>query len=150
LVSSDPSIVVEALFRRNAGGVYWEAGEPASPGLTGFLIPFDATTFAPGEPFYTGFGIANLDSVNNATITCTAWGSSGNQISAPFSGSNIQGPLSSHSLTLVPLGHTAGFVFPALAGQRGTLSCSSTTKISVVALRFYGDTVSSLAVIPKQ
>jgi hypothetical protein len=48
---------------------------------------------------------------------------------------------------LSPLGHWAGFDFPALLGKRGTLGCISNTKISSVALRFLGNAMSSMPLI---
>ena len=61
-VTADPSIVVQALFRQDDNGAYYEAAVPSDSGSNEFLIPFDATTFAAaGVPFYTGFAIANMD-----------------------------------------------------------------------------------------
>ncbi len=138
LVTSDPSITIQALFRRQVSNVYYEAAVPASTGNYEFEIPFDATTFAGnGAQIYTGFAIANMDSANSANVTCTARDSQGNVI-----------PNAVIVQSLSPYGHWAGYMFPALAGLRGTLDCSSNTKLGTVALRALGpDAISSLPVI---
>ncbi|MEO8659591.1 MAG: hypothetical protein ABI693_14055 [Bryobacteraceae bacterium] len=140
LVTASPSVTVQALFRAdNGGGRYAEAAVPSSPGGHGFLIPFDATTFAPtGDPLYTGVGVANLDSATQANITCTARDSQGTVIPNGF-------PIPA----LSPLGHYAAFLFPILEGKRGTVQCTSNTNISAVALRAIGsgNAFSSLPVI---
>lgn len=139
LVTADPSVTVQALFRNNAGGGrYYEAGVPWNAGGSGFVIPFDATTFADtGAPFYTGFAVASLDSAVAANVTCTARDGAGNVIP-----NAVSVPL------LSPLGHYAGYLFPALAGKRGTVSCSANTRIAALALRFIGnDAFSSLPVL---
>ena len=124
-VTADPSIVVQALFRQDDNGAYYEAAVPSDSGSNEFLIPFDATTFAAaGVPFYTGFAIANMDQTP-ATITCTARSSNGSVIS-----NGVQVP------PLSPLGHWSNYLFPALAGQRGTIDCNSSTNIALPALRF--------------
>jgi hypothetical protein len=136
-ITSDPSIVVQALFRNNDDGTYYEAAVPSTIGSNEFLIPFDATTFtATGAPLYTGFAIANLGS-SPANVTCTARTSAGvvipNGLTVP---------------ALPPLGHWANYLFPGLTGQRGTLDCKSNTAIAAVALRFIGtNAFSSLPVI---
>ena len=136
-ITADASIVIQALFRNNNNGDYYEAAVPSqSPGKE-FLIPFDATTFQDtGEPFYTGFAIANTDQ-SPANVACTARDSNGvviaNAVSVP---------------ALNPLGHWAGYQFPVLAGQRGTIDCVSNTNIAATALRVIGSrTISSLPVI---
>ena len=138
LISSDPNITIQALFRRQTDGTYYEAAVGASAGSFAFTLPFDATTFAPtGEPLYTGFALANLDPVNSATVSCTGADQNGvaisNAVPLPIIG---------------PLGHYANYLFPALTGLRGTLTCSSNTKIGALALRAIGNaTISTLPVI---
>jgi hypothetical protein len=136
-ITADPSIVVQALFRSDANGSYYEAAVPSSSGGREFLIPFDATTFAGnGQPFYTGFAVANLDQ-STATISCIARDSSGTVI-----------PNAVPVPALSPMGHWANYLFPALTGQRGTIDCSSNTNIAGIALRFIGTSAfSSLPVI---
>ncbi len=142
-VMSDPSIVIQALFRENSSGTYYEAAVPSNSGSNEFEIPFDATAFAAtGDPFYTGFAIANLDAVNSATVSCTARDNTGTVIPSAFNGA---GPP-----PLAPLGHWAGYLFPALTGKRGTIDCTSNTTIAAMALRFIGSNAfSSLPVIDK-
>ncbi len=144
-IASDPSIVIQALFRENSSGTYYEASVPSNSGSKEFEIPFDATTFAAtGDPFFTGFAIANLDSTNTAFITCTARSTSGALIPGAFSSTTTGPP------NLPPLGHWAGYLFPALNGFRGTVDCVSTTNIAATALRFIGSKAfSSLPVIDK-
>jgi len=138
-ITADPSIVVQALFRNNIGGTYYEAAVPSSAGSKEFLIPFDATTFAPTKAqFYTGFAIANEDQAA-ANITCTARTSAGaaiaNAVPVPALG---------------PFGHWGNYQFPLLAGKRGTIDCVSNTNIAATALRFIGSNAfSSLSVINK-
>lgn len=136
-ITADPSIVVQALFRNDASGTYYEAAVPSSAGGKEFLMLFDATTFAGnGQPFYTGFAVANLDQ-STAAISCVARDSSGTVI-----------PNAVPVPTLTPLGHWANYLFPALTGQRGTIDCSSNTNIAGIALRFIGTSAfSSLPVI---
>jgi hypothetical protein len=136
-ITADPSIVVQALFRSDANGSYYEAAVPSSSGGKEFLIPFDATTFAGnGQPFYTGFAVANLDQ-STATISCIARDSSGTVI-----------PNAVPVPALSPMGHWANYLFPALTGLRGTIDCSSNTNIAGIALRFIGGSAfSSLPVV---
>ena len=139
-ITADPSIVVQALFRNDVAGTYYEAAVPSSAGSKEFLIPFDATTFAAtGAPFFTGFAIANLDPTAPA-ITCTARDANGNVIPDGVPVPQLSG-----------LGHWSNYLFPALTGQRGTIDCVSTTNIAAAALRFIGNNAfSSLPVINKQ
>src|SRR5438552_2048577 len=89
---------------------------------------FDATTFTGnGAQIYTGIAIANLDSVNTANVSCTARDALGNVI-----------PNAVSVPALNPLVHWANYLFPALTGQRGTLDCSSNTKIGPIGLRALG------------
>ena len=139
MVTADAAITMQALFRRlGSDNSYYEAAVPASAGLNELEIPFDDTTFAAtGAQIYTGFAFANLDTANSAYVTCTA---------RDATGTIIPGALSVPVLN--PLGHWAGYLFPALTGQRGTLDCASNTKIGSIGLRFLGsNTVSSLPVI---
>jgi hypothetical protein len=138
-ITASPGIVVQALFRNNVDGTYYEAAVPSSSGSAEFLIPFDATTFAPtGDPLYTGFAIANPNQTA-ANVTCTARDSSGNII-----------PNAVVIPSIKPLGHWANYLFPALAGLQGTIDCVSATKIAATAFRFIGaNAFSSLPVIVK-
>ena len=143
-ITADPSIVVQAVFRNNADGTYYEAAVPANAGSKEFEIPFDATVFAAnGAQFYTGFAIANLDPLHSASITCAARTSSGSVIPNAFT--SATGPS-----TLLPSGHWDGYLFQALYGMRGTIDCTSNATIAATALRFIGsDAFSSLPVINK-
>jgi hypothetical protein len=145
-ITAGSSIVVQALFRESANGNYYEAAVPSTAGSKEFEIPFDFTSFAAtNQPFYTGVAIANLDPVNTGSLTCTALNSQGTPIPNPFAGSPTPPPQQ-----LNPLGHWAGFQFPALTGLRGTIDCVSNTTIGATALRFIGnDAFSSLPVIVK-
>jgi hypothetical protein len=138
-ITSDSSIIVQALFRDKVGNLYYEAAVPAATPSKEFLIPFDATKFAAnGAQIYTGFAIANVDATA-ATITCTARDLSGNLI-----------PNAVSIPQLTPMGHFAGYQFPVLQGKQGTLDCSSNTNVAATALRFLGtDAFSSLPVITK-
>jgi len=136
--------VIQALFREAAGTQYFEAAVPSNTGSKEFEIPFDATTFAAtSDPFYTGFAIANLDAATAATIACTARDPIGTLIPNAFTAAT--GPPQ-----LAASGHWAGYLFPALAGKRGTIDCVSNTTIAATALRFIGtNAFSSLPVINK-
>jgi hypothetical protein len=119
--------MVQALFRNNDNGTYYEAAVPSTPGTKELLIPFDATTpVATGQPFFTGFAIANLDSAV-ATVTCTARDPNGVVI-----------PNAVRVPQLPALGHWANYLFPVLSGCRRTIDCVSDTNISATALRFIG------------
>lgn len=143
-ITADPAVVVQSLFREDSAGTYYEAAVPSATGTQEFEIPFDATTFAlTGDQFFTGFAIANLDELNTAVLTCTARDLSGAVIPDAFTTATGPPPLN-------PLGHWAGYLFPALTGERGTIDCTSNTQIAAVALRFIGDhAFSSLPVINK-
>lgn len=152
LISADPTITVQALFRQSTGGGnYYEAGVSSTAGTSGdvsanqaggfatpnFVFPFDDTTFpATGQQLYTGFAVASLDPANSASITCVATDPTGATIP---NGLTIP--------TLLPLGHYANYLFPALTGLRGTISCGSTTAVAAIALRFLGPAFSSLPVL---
>jgi hypothetical protein len=141
-ITADASIVVQALFRGDDNGTYYEAAVPSESGSKEFLIPFDATTFVPtGAQFFTGFAIANMDQNTTAMVTCTA---------RTPGGTVITNGISSAPLAINPLGHWAGYSFPNLVGQRGTIDCVSNTSIAATALRFIGTSAfSSLPVIQK-
>jgi hypothetical protein len=138
-ITADSSVVVQALFRNNAKGTYYEAAVPSGSGSKEFLFPFDATTFAGnGAPFYTGFAIANMDQAT-ANVTCTARDSLGNLV-----------PNAVPVPQLKAFGHWANYLFPMLTGKRGTIDCVSNTNVAATALRFIGnDALSSLPVIAK-
>jgi hypothetical protein len=112
----------------------------AGGGYSSFRIPFDATTFtAANAPFYTGFAISNLNPSASAHVTCVARDQGGTVI-----------PNAVTIPTLNPLGHWGDYLFPALAGKRGTLDCSADTLVSAIAFRFIGTSAfSSLPVIVK-
>jgi hypothetical protein len=132
---------VHSLFRRApAEGNFYEAGVASSGGYSSFLVPFDATTFAPANaPFYTGLAISNLNASASARITCVARDQGGTLI-----------PNAVPIPALNPLGHWANYLFPPLAGKRGTLDCSADTLVSAIALRVIGTSAfSSLPVIVK-
>jgi hypothetical protein len=75
--------------------------------------------------------------VNSSTVSCTAADQNGVVIS-----NAVPLPIIS------PLGHYANYLFPALTGLTGTLSCTSNTKIAALALRAIGTTaISTLPVI---
>jgi hypothetical protein len=140
IITADPSITVQALFRRlGSDNSYYEVAVPSSSGVNEFEIPFDATTFAGnGAQIYTGIAIANLDPASVANVVCTARDALGNII-----------PNAVTPPALNPLGHWANYLFPALTGQRGTLDCSSNTRIGAIGLRALGvNALSSLPVIP--
>jgi len=81
-ISSDPSITIQALFRRLGADKQLLRGScPSSAGVNEFQIPFDATTFAAnGAQIYTGIAIANLDPVNSAKRSVYSAGLAGNVI----------------------------------------------------------------------
>jgi hypothetical protein len=139
-ITAASSTVVQGLFRNNVNGAYYEAAVPSIQGSKAFEIPFDATNFAPADaPTYTGLAIANLDETGAASLTCAARDGAGNVIP-----NGVTVP------SITPLGHWSNYMFPALAGQRGTIDCTSTTNIAVVALRFIGTAAfSSLPVVLK-
>ncbi|HYL37967.1 MAG TPA: IPT/TIG domain-containing protein [Bryobacteraceae bacterium] len=139
VISAAPSITISATLRRlGSNGAYFEAAIPTVSGFNEFQIPFDATTFAPnGAQIFTGFAIANMDPVTSANVVCTARDPVGNVV-----------PNAVSVPVLNPLGHFGGYLFPALMGLRGTLDCTSNTKIGAVALRTLGaDSISEFPVI---
>jgi hypothetical protein len=85
----------------------------------------------------TGVAIANLNNFT-ANVTCVA--SDQNGVVIPNA---VQIP------ALPGQGHWAGYQFPALNGQRGTIDCTSNANISATALRALGSALSSLAVVSK-
>ena len=136
-IQSSPSILVQALIRHSGpSGTLYEATVPSSLGSFGVQIGFDATTLN-GTQIYTGIALTNMDSTASATVTCVAKDSTGTVI-----------PTAVTVPTLLPLGHWADYVFPALLGKRGTLTCTSTTRVGAIALRFLGtDALSTLPVV---
>jgi len=140
-ITADSGITVQAIYRKpSAHGEFFEAAATSSVGSNEFVIPFDATTFTPlGVPLFTAFAVANLDPNNIAGVVCVA---------RDQAGTILPGAVTVPQLN--PLGHWADFNFPALAGKRGTIDCSSNTVVSAVVFRFIGNTVfSSEPVIPK-
>jgi hypothetical protein len=136
-IVADPGVVIQALFRNHVNGTYYEAAVPSTPGGTEFLVPFDTTTFATtGQPFATGLAIANLNDLDNANVTCTAYDQNG--IIIPNA---VQIP------KLPASGHWSGYQFPQLASQRGTIDCASNSNLAVTVLRFLGFELSSLPVV---
>jgi sugar lactone lactonase YvrE len=141
IIQSTPSIVVQGLFRHQGAPVTpYEAAISSTLGSFEAEFPFDSTTYTPtGAQITTGIAIVNLDGSNSAAVTCVARDNNGTIIP-----SAITVPV------LNPQGHWAAYQFSALVGKRGTLDCTSTTKIGVTALRFLGtDAVSTLPVILK-
>jgi hypothetical protein len=138
MITADAGINIQALFRRRGSGAdYSEAAILASPGANQFTIPFDGTVFSEnGAQIYTGLALVNMDAQQIARVTCTARDAQGAVI-----------PRAVPIPALNPLGHWAGYQFPALLQKRGTLDCSSNTKVGSVALRFLGSTMSSLPVV---
>jgi hypothetical protein len=138
VVTSDPGISLQVLFRHlTGGGSYSEAAVPISSGSNEILFTFDDTVAASGAQIYTGLAIANLDSMNAANVMCTARDAAGNLI-----------PNAVTVPVLNPLGHWADYLFPPLLNNRGTLDCSSNTKIASVGIRASANALSSLPKIP--
>jgi sugar lactone lactonase YvrE len=140
VIQSSPSLLVQGLFRhQGAGPSPYEAAVQSTVGSFEAEFAFDGTTYAPsGLQVETGVAVANIDQGNAATITCVARDNTGTVISNAFT-----------VPTLNPLGHFASVSFPALTGLRGTVDCTSNTRIGVVALRAIGDAISTLPVILK-
>jgi len=137
LISADPSISVQGLFRDTINGTYWEAGVPSSLGGNGFSVPFDFTTFVPtGQQLFTGLAISNFSPSNSATVTCVATNQSGTVI-----------PNALTIPTLLPLGQFSGYSFSPLYGLSGTLTCTSTTRVAAFGVRSLGSTFSLLPVV---
>jgi hypothetical protein len=139
LFNSDASITVQVILTHiGSDGKRCEAAVQSSSGVNEFRIPFDATAQPDSSAqMHTGIAIANLDSTNRATVTCNAWDTEGvlipNAVSVP---------------ALNPLGHWADYLFPALNGRRGTIDCTSNTRVGAIGLRAVGDAISSLPVVP--
>ena len=137
-ISADSSITIQSLFRSTINNTRYEGAVGSSTGIRAFELPFDVTNFSANTPQFTGLAIANMDNANLGQVSCIARDPSGNIIP---NGVTIP--------AIRPLGHWADFRFPNLVG-RGTLDCTSTTNVAVIALRFIGsDTFSSLPVIRK-
>ncbi len=128
-VTADESMTVQAVFRNHAGtNLHYEAAVPSNAGASGFVMSFDATSFAEtGEPLYTGLAVVNLDTWTFAAITC---------IARDANGTEIPGGISLAAVS--PRGHYANWLFPNLTGKRGTLDCTSNTKVAALGLRFIG------------
>jgi virginiamycin B lyase len=140
IIAAEPSITIQAFMRRRGGdGSYYEAAIPATSGSYEFQTAFDATVFpANGAQIYTGIAISNLDPFTTANVTCTARDSRGIEI-----------PNAVNVPPLYGVGHWADYLFPALNGKRGTLDCSSNTKVAALAVRALGaNAISLLPVIP--
>ena len=129
IITATPSVAVQALMRRQGSAdSFYEAAVGPEAGYKEFQIPFDATIFpTTGAQIYTGFAVANMDSVNAAAVTCTARDSNGNLVANAVS-----------VPALGPQGHWANYLFPLLVGLRGTLDCTSTTTIGAIAIRAIG------------
>lgn len=141
VIQSSPSILVQGLFRhQGSGSSPYEAAVQSTLGDTEEEIAFDATTYAPtGAQIVTGVAIANIDQSNTATISCVA---------RDNTGTVVPGAVTVPALN--PGGHWAAAQFPALVGKRGTIDCTSNTRIGMVSLRAIGtDAISSLPVIMK-
>jgi len=110
-------------------------------GSSSFAVPFDLTTSSvTGQQFVTGIALANLDPSNQASVNCTTRDGSGNPIS--------NGSL---TFTLAPNGHTAEVLNSSVfGGTRGAASCTSTTGVSAISLRFLGNEFTTLPVFPTQ
>jgi hypothetical protein len=137
-IAAGSSVVIQALFRNDASGIFYEAAVPSTRGSMEFLFPFDSTTFAgTGQQLITGVAIANLGAAA-ATVNCTAYDPNGvvipNAVMIP---------------ALAPLGQWTSYQFPALTGESGTIDCVSNTNVSAIALRFLGSALSSLPVVTK-
>ena len=137
LISADTSVSVQGLFRDASGGVFYEAGVPATLGGNGFSMPFDFTTFAPtGQQLFTGIAISNFSPSAAANVTCTATNQAGTTIANAVTVPQIPAQ-----------GQFSGFAFTPLYGQSGTLICSATTRIGGLGVRSLGSTFSTLPVI---
>ncbi len=146
-INADPNIVIQALFRENSNGNYYEASVPSNAGSKEFEIPFDATTFAAtGDQFFTGFAIANLDPSTPANVNCVCARSERHLADSPTH-SRYRRVRQRH---FQRWDTGQGSLFPALTGMRGTIDCTSSTTIAAIALRFIGSKAfSSLPVIDK-
>ena len=136
-ITADSTITIQELFRSaGSDGSYNEVAVPATAGSNELVIPFDDTVFAGNATqIYTGLALVNMDPQQSAHLTCTARDGQGTVI-----------PNAIPAADLSPLGHWQGYQFLALAGKRGTLDCTSKTRIGAVALRFVGSVMSSLPV----
>jgi hypothetical protein len=137
-LTADPSITVQVLIRvLGTDGNYYEASVPSTTGSTALLLAYDATTFQPtGAQIYTGFALANLDQNNVAAVSCQARDTNGNPIPNGVPVPQLQ-----------PNGHWAQYLFSALTGTRGTISCTSNTSIAAIGLRIVGSALSTLPVL---
>jgi hypothetical protein len=142
LDATAPMSGVAVFGRHGDDGRYYEASVQLSAPYQAFTVPFDETVSLLGTPFLNGFAVTNSDPNNTAQMNCSAYASDGTSL-----GSGLPvGPLN-------PLQHTAFLIDQqfgaALAGQRGTLTCQSTTLVGAVELRAISSSpaVSSMPVI---
>jgi hypothetical protein len=137
IVTSDPSITIQAVLRRlGSDGSYYEAAVPAEIASNEIEVPFDATIFSGNNSqIYTGLAIVNTDPANPATVNCTARDSGGTAINGAISVGQM-----------APLGQFAAYMFPAVEGQRGTFDCTSNTLIGAIATLALG--TNALSTLP--
>ena len=124
LVTTDASVTVQAIFRRHtAGGNFYEAAVPASEGYSAFIVPFDATTFAPtSASMYTGFAIANLNPSATAHVVCAARDHLG-QVPRPIPFSQSSHPTNSyHSITVFSSAARCTLLQGCTGNRRGAAS----------------------------
>ena len=140
-IQSNAQIVVQVFFRHQGAAVTpYETTYNTTLGSYEALFGFDATVYAPtNTQIYTAIALANIDSANSGLVTCVVRDNTGtvipNAITVP---------------TLAPQGHWAAYQFPAITGKRGTIDCTSTTKMAPIALKFIGtDGLATLPVILK-
>lgn len=137
LISADPTVSVQALFRDASNGIFYEASVPSALGANEFTMPFDFTTFAPtSQQLFTGIAISNMSPTGSSTVTCNAVNQSGTSI-----------PNAVTVPQIAPLGQFSGFAFTPLYGLRGTLKCSANTRITGLGVRSLGSTFSTLPVL---
>ena len=140
VIQSSPGLTVQTLIRHSSPttGALYEASVPSGTGSFIAQVAFDATTLN-GTQIYTGVAITNINAASTAVVTCVAKDNAGTVIAGAVTLSAI-----------APSGHWAEYNFPALVGKRGTLECTSTTRIGVIGLRFLGvDAISTLPVVLK-
>ena len=112
-ITADPGVVIQALFRENASGKYFRSGGSGKVlGAGEFEIPFDATTFSRDRrSVLHRFRDRESEILPiPATITCTARDTTGAVIPERVHGYD------GSAGGLRPLGHWAGYLFPAFNG----------------------------------
>ena len=140
---STASLTGQATFRRHAADdKYYEGAIAVTVPTTSFTVPFDGGNFS-GTPFYTGLAIANADSTKSATLTCSAYDSSGTLL-----GSNLQvaelGP-SAHTATIL---QWTGPTVAVLGTSRGLLVCNASAAVGALGLRAFGTyAITSLPIV---